>query len=55
MYLKTTLAAFSWLTNWKESITQITKTPKDRVLFLNMDEQGQEETDVALNIDWTRK
>jgi hypothetical protein len=42
------MAAFSLLTNWKQTVMQVMETPNDGVSFMNAGNQDREEPDMAL-------
>jgi hypothetical protein len=50
-YPKTITAAFSLLTNWKQTITRNNDQANDRVSFFNADDQEAEEKDMTLATD----
>jgi hypothetical protein len=47
-YPKALMAAFSLLTNWKQTVMRVMETPNDGVSFMNAGNQDREEPDMAL-------
>jgi hypothetical protein len=50
-YPKNVAAAFSLLTNWKQSTMRTTEMPNEGVSFLNTDDHDEEESEIALATD----